>query len=714
MESPSSRCWIHSKVKVTFFVIITTVSVLSILNILVPLYVSRKKVVTRAEGTNDESPNIRSSFGQWEANSCLQLMNMDPFDEKVVKVTKKLPPLKCQNKSGRIRSFVDNNGFLKIDLNTTNSSNIHCLYNYIVRSKEDKEDVDNTFSFTAAKPIHSNIAIKLKEDFVYISCESETGRHEYENFHMYPVKKISLGEKINKHRRHGSSPRNNSITSMNVVMILNDAVSMGNAIRHLPKTYSYLTRAMLGIPFHGYHTVGDNSYPNIAPLLAGLPNGQMTQIQRKSKSFDFCPFVWNGFSANGYVTYYLEDKTYATFNFNKPGFRKAPTDYYTRPFWLAMETSKLYRDVPESSFGCLGNQKIHCMALDYLGHFLKKVRDTPHFAFHFLNEFSHNTPNRIQVTDHDHYTFLKKHHLKGNFNNTLLMFMSDHGARFGEIRKTPSGRQEHRFPMLVMVLPPWLQVQFPEIVTAMRSNSQRLVTPYDLHATLVDVIGNNKAVKNSKTPPRGLSLFKPIPESRTCAQAGVPKDLCLWCRVQRQISKESVESTTAVDWAIEFMNRRLSVDSQLCQNLTLSEIKSAHILSDESQSVRTLRSTKRMPKKTQKTGRVKISKRKKEKTQRFRIRRNKRDNSIRSYYDIIVDFVTFPGEGLYEAVIRLPSRLGYNSSYDVTSVLSIIRLSVYGSDSKCYKYLKDEGSMKYCSCKPTPTVNQNSSQPGTS
>lgn len=58
----------------------------------------------------------------------------------------------------------------------------------------------------------------------------------------------------------------------------------------------------------------------------------------KVGKLDKCPFVWNDFHANGYVTSYGEDETsISSFNYNKKGFLKPPTDYYLRPYMLAAE-----------------------------------------------------------------------------------------------------------------------------------------------------------------------------------------------------------------------------------------------------------------------------------------------------------------------------------------------------------------------------------------
>ncbi len=53
-----------------------------------------------------------------------------------------------------------------------------------------------------------------------------------------------------------------------------------------------------------------------------------------------------------------------------------------------------------------------------------------------------------------------------------------------------------------------------------KKNSHKLITPMDLHKTLyhlIDLETNNKKVNKHE---RSLSLFSPIPKSRTCYLAG--------------------------------------------------------------------------------------------------------------------------------------------------------------------------------------------------
>jgi len=67
-------------------------------------------------------------------------------------------------------------------------------------------------------------------------------------------------------------------------------------------------------------------------------------------------------------------------------------------------------------------------------------------------------------------------------SNTILVLFSDHGIRFGPIRQTLSGKLEERLPFMHIFMPDnWRN-------NNLSINSNRLTTPFDIHATLTHII----------------------------------------------------------------------------------------------------------------------------------------------------------------------------------------------------------------------------------
>ena len=130
----------------------------------------------------------------------------------------------------------------------------------------------------------------------------------------------------------------------------------------------------------------------------------------------------------------------------------------------------------------------------------------------------------------------------GALNNTALVFMSDHGLRFGDVLATSQGQHENLMPVMNLVLPEWARARYAQAMSNLAGNRRRLVTVYDLHATLYNFMdlrsleegrlaeeaARVRQAFNSSggQPPRGISLFLPIPGARTCQDAGIPENYC--------------------------------------------------------------------------------------------------------------------------------------------------------------------------------------------
>jgi len=84
---------------------------------------------------------------------------------------------------------------------------------------------------------------------------------------------------------------------LSVLMLGIDAQSRMNFLRQMPLTYNFLTQNLSGVEFKGYTKVGDNTFPNVVPILTGLNvTGLRSLCWQESKTyFDKCPFIWNLF-----------------------------------------------------------------------------------------------------------------------------------------------------------------------------------------------------------------------------------------------------------------------------------------------------------------------------------------------------------------------------------------------------------------------------------
>lgn len=110
----------------------------------------------------------------------------------------------------------------------------------------------------------------------------------------------------------------------------------------------------------------------------------------------------------------------------------------------------------------------------------------------------------------------------------------------------------------------------------LRSNSERLTTPYDLHITLRHILNLSVGKRIEKVAvgcPNCKSLFDEIPQ-RSCSDVRIPRDSCPCSLKELSTSQEVVK--LAAQHAVEDLNRKLKlIEGENCSMLTLKEITSA-------------------------------------------------------------------------------------------------------------------------------------------
>ncbi|KAL3203428.1 hypothetical protein MRX96_011967 [Rhipicephalus microplus] len=248
--------------------------------------------------------------------------------------------------------------------------------------------------------------------------------------------------------------------------------------------------------------------------------------------------------------------------------KRAPADYYLRPIVMAMDDSpKITEDwqrVP-----CLGLTMPFVERLDYLAHFTNLMAKRPFFSYTWIIDIAHNLLNSAGYADEPFRRHLETLLTSGTLNHTVLVLLSDHGMRFGENRATYIGKFEDRQPFAFIVFPPWFLQKNPEAAQSLRTNQHRLTTPFDIHATLVELLDYPNAQQPNST--YGLSLLHHIPDTRTCANASIARH---WCVCDAR-ADANVTGDVALKLAKHFvanLNEWVSEGGRKCEEYRLLEI----------------------------------------------------------------------------------------------------------------------------------------------
>lgn len=334
--------------------------------------------------------------------------------------------------------------------------------------------------------------------------------------------------------------------------------------------------------------MGDNSFPNIFAILSGYSPEKAKQHvcdTDKAGCLDEIPMIWKYFNNASYLTAYAEDESSSnTFTYLKPGFKKKPTDYYFRPFLRALESKMDSYNCPGCRMTyCYGRRLANSYIYDYCRQFMQRyVEERPIFGMFWSNHFSHDDYFMPSAMQHKVLGDLLDYERDGSLEHTIMIFFADHGVRYGNILSLPEGFLEERLPMMFIYLPPWFREQYPEYTAALHLNQHRLSSNFDLHNTLKHIIEMGGTPDGPELPksfdcPTCQSLFHPIPENRTCSEAGIAYH---WCTC------EPYKTIRTLDWTeriaprvIDKMNEYFVLKnlSHLCSNLSLDYIHNTEI-----------------------------------------------------------------------------------------------------------------------------------------
>ncbi|XP_054717820.1 uncharacterized protein LOC129227305 [Uloborus diversus] len=503
------------------------------------------------------------------------LPRVHPFHPSVWEYISPPKPLVCSSRRGDW-TYVDRQGRLKFNVSAVADSgyvvgsSLNCYWSAIFRAKNEESDLKVVYGKEIPLP-EEGLTLPTSVEIVKVVCRNFASFEIYENVHAH-IRNVTL-----------SSPSSLQ-HPVNVLIFGIDSLSRTAFIRLLPNTYRYLTEVLNMTVFRGMNKVGDNTYPNLIALLTG-DKAYGGSLPDYTDGFDAFPLIWKNYSSAGYATMFAEDfPDFGLFTYLATGFRKVPTHHYLRPFWLAVKESPLLK---LSSHLCYGPTPLHWLQVDYVNKFVSRYEDrkVPYFGFSFLAELSHEYISPIASADDYFMKFFKSLSDRGYLKNTVFIVMSDHGHRFDPIRKTEVGYIEERMPFLSIHVPETITFVQKTAKESLQKNSGRLVTPFDLHATLLDLLAfvssgqplGQHAPKNTL----GLSLFGGIPADRNCEDAKIPVHYCV-CEKKTDIPLSDFRSVSAAQSIVDHVNSLIAEAgkefSDRCAVLSVGKVTMAHLI----------------------------------------------------------------------------------------------------------------------------------------
>lgn len=619
-----------------------------------------------------------------------------PWHESILPHVSTTPPVTCSEYPRYSHTDMSTLFFNTSDMTMTSNKTkaqppISCCYSEVYRPIQPTND--NTTEKGRCVPVENGTTINA--EFIRLQCSDAENQSVYTNYHAFVLRKPAVEKRCSQllsprtvNNSRDVDPGSDGIR-YSVLLLGADSLSRNNMKRSLPHTLRYLLSQMNAIMMNGVNSVGEDTLNNVIPLLTGQHSEEVLNgcWGGDEHFWDNCTFIWTMFANAGYRTLYAEDSPkLSTFNYLKLGFLEQPTDYYTRPFILPFE-KELGHKKPLNCHYCVGPSLEAEVLLNYTRDFVITFRDELYFAFTWINSLTHDYAATRWAGDEIFLQFFKSLYEGGHLDNTIVVFLSDHGMRWGSIRRTFAGLLEGRLPGYVWYFPRSLSLQNPEFVRIFKDNAFRLTTPLDVYATLRSVLdfatfpafsshdferATRKKYNDSRTASkdsRMASLFTPIPLNRTCNETGMPMQWCS-CLERTPISTSKSPVPQVAKAVVREINRILEPYADRCASLRLLRVDTAYM--------HILRGPKEKDNNPQWLG-SSIS---------MWLFGDKQD-----LQELTVGLITVPGEATFEATARV-----FGSA--VTILGDILRVSLYGNRSHCVPTMPYR---KFCHCLSPPT-----------
>ena len=571
-----------------------------------------------------------------------KIPNIDIWDSSLKGIIGKEKHIVCD----KYKSYTYQlNNTIQVDINQINESIYKSEFSYCTYSQiRGGLNVHNSIIY-GNESIQFNKSVKVKntDEHVIVKCFNKKGKQLFINFHTFIFDKSDVEMRCKRLSKNKKAEN----MSFNVLVVKLDSVSRLNALRFMPKTVNYLQQHMEAVEMSGYNVVGYGTFDNLIPAFTGKYYKELPWNFRKPIQFDNFSYIWNEYRDQGYRTYYGEDfPNGGMFDYQKPGFKRPPTDYYNRPLLLSMY--KNHRQYVYKEENCILHKGQTEWILDPSFRFLERYANNHYFSVQLVIQLTHDFLERTAAADNIYYNFLQKLSDKNLLKNTVLFFMSDHGMRFGNIRKTHIGQLEQRLPMLYIALPRIFRDQYPQHLINLRRNANKLTTSFDLYATWKHLLHLDGQPQKRNKSERSISMFQEIPEDRSCADATVDPHWCA-CAMASAVKTNDSIVTRSSQFFINAINENLKSVNHLCEYLRLHEIKNAKAITMLSKKI---------------------------------------DQQIK-YHRLIIH--TKPGDAFFEGTIV------YNVLLNTFNLGSAIdRINRYGKEKKCaVNYLLE----KLCYCK---------------
>ena len=300
----------------------------------------------------------------------------------------------------------------------------------------------------------------------------------------------------------------------NVIFIFIDSLSRRSFYRYFPETEKLLTKyywdnpkkekKMNSYQFFKYQNLNPYTDVNLYPMFYGT-------LYRK-----YGTNIVNHYKDKGYITAYSQNfcsrEIFPIYTFNYKEFNTSFHDHefisiFCDPNYMNPEDPFSSLDGPYSlTRHCLYGKDSHQYVFDYALEFFKVYKNQPKFLLIGFSD-AHEISNEVgKFLDKPLSNFIKNI-INQNLNEKNIIFLaSDHGNGMPNIHfflNSEDAYYERTLGTLFLIISDNSNYN----KTAIQINEQRLITPYDIHNSLINIIN---LPKNYTTQDKGIPLWEEI------------------------------------------------------------------------------------------------------------------------------------------------------------------------------------------------------------
>jgi hypothetical protein len=149
-------------------------------------------------------------------------------------------------------------------------------------------------------------------------------------------------------------------------------------------------------------------------------------------------------------------------------------------------------------------------------------------------------------------------------------------------------------PIFSIYVPKHIKEKYPHIHENLLKNTERLTTAFDVYETLQDVLNSRfEHTERVDEKSRGISLFRPIPEKRSCFDADIPEHYCP-CYASESVDLKSKRVQIMANALVSKLNKLIERYSDRCSVLVLKSVVKASIVNRTSNEINLWKNASRL------------------------------------------------------------------------------------------------------------------------